>query len=104
MILDAATLYDYFVYDSAGHWGVAGEIEFVGTFEELVVSPFVIAELEVLVRERVGDDGWLAALERLAGGAWTIPAVDTAHLSAMLEHVDRGETLAGASVAVLRAS
>jgi hypothetical protein len=104
VILDATKLYGFFVQNSPGHWGVVGEVEFVAGFEELVVSPFVVAELESVIRERVGEDGWLAALDQLASGAWTIAAVDPPHLAAMREFVERGQTLAGASVAVLLAS
>jgi predicted nucleic acid-binding protein len=101
VILDAHALYAFFVRDSPQHWAVAGELELVGSFEELLVSPFVVAELEVMVRERVGADGWLLALEQLGGGAWTIAPVDAPHLAAMHRHVAAGATLAEASVAVL---
>lgn len=101
MILDAGELYAFFVQNSRRHWAVAGELELVGSREALVVSPFVIVELEVIVRERVGPEGWLVVLEQLSCGAWSIAAVDAEHLQAMREHVEGGATLAAASVAVL---
>lgn len=101
MTLDAATLLAYFDRTAGDHWSVAGEIEFSATFEELVVSPFVIVELEAVVRERFGVEGWLTVLDELAGGAWTIAAVDPAHLRAVRDRVEAGEALARASVAVL---
>lgn len=104
MILDAATLYAFFVQNAPGHWGALGEVELFAGIEQLVVSPFVVAELEPLVRERVGAEGWLATLDQLAGGAWSIATIDPSHLAAMRDLVAGGSTLAQASVAVLRAS
>lgn len=104
MILDARTLYDFFVQNSAGHWGAVGEVDLFAAVEELVVTPFVLGELEALVRDRVGAEGWVATLDQLGSGAWTIATIDPAHLAAMRQHVANGATLAAASVAVLRAS
>jgi hypothetical protein len=101
VIFDAEMLYGFFVVDSKRHWGVAGEVELAAGFEELIVSPFVIAELEPMVTGRLGPEAWLAVLEQLAGGAWTIAAVDLEHLAAVRERVAAGEALAAASVAVL---
>ena len=101
MILDARTLADYFDRRSVGHWAAAGTIESLAEVEELVISPFVVGELEEMVRERFGLTGWLAVLEQLASGAWTIASVDAEHLDAVRARVAAGETLAGASVAVL---
>ncbi len=106
MILDAKMLAEYFDAGAAGHWQVAGEIEFVAEFEQLVVSPFVVAELEPVIRGKFGQEGWLAVLEELAGGAWTIAVVDGEHLGAMRAWLEiAGErNCADASVAVLVAS
>ena len=70
-------------------------------YEQLVVSPFVIAELEPLVRERFGVEGWLVVLDELAGGAWTLATVDEGHLAAVRQLVAHGAGLAAASVGVL---
>ncbi len=110
MILDAETLVAFFDAESADHWSVAGEIEFVAEFEELVISPFVIAELEPVIRTKFGLEGWLAVLDELAGGAWTIAVVDAAHLGAMRERLEQesrsdGEnTCAQASITALTTS
>ena len=103
MIVTARTLLSYFDRTAESHWSVAGELEFASTFEQLVVSPFVIAELEGLVMERFGAEGWLAVLDELARGAWSIAEVDSAHLRAVHERMEgeAGATLAEASVAVL---
>jgi predicted nucleic acid-binding protein len=103
VIVDARTLLSYFDRTAESHWSVAGEVEFAATFEQLVVSPFVIAELEAMVKERFGAEGWLAVLDELARGAWSIAEVDPEHLRAVQERVEveSGATLAEASVAVL---
>ena len=92
MILTALTLLPYFDSGAPGHWSVAGAVELAAEFERLVVSPFVIAELEPLIREKFGPEGWCEVLDELAGGAWTIATVDSAHLRAMREHVAEGGT------------
>ena len=101
MIFDAEMLYAFFVMDSKRHWAVAGETELVAGLEDLIVSPFVIAELEGIIKARLGLEAWLAVLEQLGGGAWTIAPVDPEHLAAARERVAGGEALAAASVAVL---
>jgi len=103
VILDAHTLFSYFDARADGHWSVAGNIEFVAGFEQLVVSPFVIAELEQIVREEHGLEGWLAVLSELAGGAWSIATVDSTHLAAVRERVADGASMSRASVDVLTA-
>jgi uncharacterized protein len=49
--------------------------------EPLVVSPYVVAELDYLVATRVGVDAELAVLEELAGGAYDLACLDAAELS-----------------------
>ncbi|WP_309620686.1 hypothetical protein [Salinibacterium sp.] len=90
MILTAQTLLSYFDGGTPGHWAVAGRIELAAECEELVVSPFVIAELEPMIREKFGPEEWCEVLGELAGGAWTIATVDTAHLRSMREHLAAG--------------
>lgn len=76
MILDVATLIAYFDRTERAHWSVAGEIELAATYEELVVSPFVVADLRPIAVERYGAVGWHSILDELGGGAWTIPPAD----------------------------
>ena len=101
MIVDSATLISFFDRDDMNHWTAMGWIELAADTEQLVVSPFVIAELELLVRDRYGLGGWLATLDDLARSAWTIAPVDTAHLVAVHERVAAGASLAAASVQAL---
>lgn len=101
MIVDGATLLSFFDRDDPGHWAAMGQIELAAESESLVVSPFVISELETVVRERCGLEGWLAALEQLAGGAWTLAHVDPTHLAALRDRIASGSSLGTASADVL---
>jgi hypothetical protein len=104
VILDAATLLTYFNSASPEHWSVSGNLELQAEMEELVVSPFVIAELEPMIRAGFGIKGWLAVLDELAGGAWTLAPIDAAHLGAMRNQLAAGASCAEASVAALSAT
>jgi len=101
VILDAQTLLAYFDRTHERHWSAAGEIELLAETERLVVSPFVVVELESLVREPYGVEGWLLVLDELGSGAWTIPPADPAHLRLLRPHVEGGASLVAASLAVL---
>jgi hypothetical protein len=103
VILDATTLLSFFDRESVDHWAVTGEIELAAEIEQLVVSPFVIAELELIVRERYGAEAWLSTLDALAQGAWAIAPVSPQHLAALRPRVASGASLATASVDVLAA-
>ncbi len=101
MIFDAATLLSFFDRDDASHWAVTGTVELLAGVEPLVVSPFVIAELETIVTIRYGAEGWRATLDQLASGAWAIAPVDPGHLRRVAERCGGGESLAAASSEVL---
>lgn len=70
-----------------------------------VVSPYVVAELDHLLRTRRGVDAELAVLAELAGGAWELPCFDTARVARAAEVVERyhdqGIGIADASLVVL---
>ena len=65
MIVDTSALLAYFDTDEPDHQAVAAILE--GTDEPLVVSPYVVAELDYLVASRLGATAELAALAELAG-------------------------------------
>lgn len=73
--------------------------------EPLVVSPYVVAELDYLVASRVGVDAELAVLEELSGGAYELAHLDSSDLqraSALIRRYrDQPIGLADASVVVL---
>ena len=74
MIVDTSALLAYFDTDEPDHQAVAAVLD--GTDEPLVVSPYVVAELDYLVASRLGVAAELAVLAELAGGAWDLPAID----------------------------
>jgi predicted nucleic acid-binding protein len=57
--------------------------------EILVVSPYVLAELDYLVATRHGVQAELAVLDELGGGAWELACLDAAELRAARTIVDR---------------
>lgn len=73
--------------------------------EPLVVSPYVVAELDYLVATRVGVDAELAVLEELMGGAYDLAQFDAADLSSashvIARYRDQSVGVADASIVVL---
>jgi hypothetical protein len=55
----------------------------------LVVSPFVVAELDYLLATRVGADIVIAVLRELSGGAYVIPEIGSRDLAAATDIVER---------------
>lgn len=55
----------------------------------LVVSPYVVAELDYLVATRHGLDAELAVLDELAGGAWDLAPFGVAQLRRAREVIAR---------------
>jgi predicted nucleic acid-binding protein len=70
MIVDTSALLAYFDVDEPDHEAVSRVID--GSEELLVVSPYVVAELDYLVATRIGVDAELAVLQELSGGAWEL--------------------------------
>jgi predicted nucleic acid-binding protein len=73
--------------------------------EPLVVSPYVVAELDYLVATRVGPQAALAVLRELSGGAYLLPCLDADDLIIAGDVVERYADLrlgvADASLVVL---
>jgi predicted nucleic acid-binding protein len=72
VIVDTSALLAYFDTGEPDHDKVSDVIDRSG--EPLVVSPYVVAELDYLIATRVGIEAELAALHELAGGAWELAA------------------------------
>jgi predicted nucleic acid-binding protein len=70
-----------------------------------LVSPFVLAELDYLVRQRVGDAAAMTLLEEVSRGAYKLAQVDEAHIAEardlILRYHDLGIGLTDASIVVL---
>jgi predicted nucleic acid-binding protein len=103
MIVDTSALYAWFDRSQRDRPRVAAEIE--SADELLVVSPYVIAELDRLLLTRVGRQAEIPSLRELAGGAWTIAAVGPADLAEAVtvleQYRDQSIGVTDASIVVL---
>ncbi len=73
VIVDTSALLAFFDASEPDHEAVS---EVLAAADALVVSPYVVAELDYLVATRHGVDDELAVLDELAGGAWDLAAFD----------------------------
>lgn len=87
MIVDTSALLAYFDAGEPEHDAVSRIIDDAG--DDLVVSPYVIAELDYLVATRIGVIAELAVLRELAGGAWTLAAFGAPDLELAASVVDK---------------
>jgi hypothetical protein len=70
VIVDTSALLAFFNSTEPQHSAVRKAIE--DNNEALIVSPYVIAELDYLVATLIGVDAELAVLRELTGGAWEL--------------------------------
>jgi predicted nucleic acid-binding protein len=105
VIVDTSALLAFFDTDEPDHDAVSAVLG--EATEPLVVSPYVVAELDYLVASRLGVSAELAALSELAGGAWDLPAIGAEELGqacSMIErYADQQIGVADASIVVLAA-
>lgn len=87
MIVDTSALLAYFDAHEPAHRAVAEVID--STDEPLVVSPYVIAELDYLVLTRHGTAAERLVLQELTSGAWDLAVIDRQRLTAAAEIVRR---------------
>lgn len=87
MIVDTSALLAFFDRDEPDHDAVASVLG--GTTEPLIVSPFVVAELDHLVATRLGVDAEIATLHELSGGAWDLAALDTDDLTELAPIIEK---------------
>ena len=87
-------------HDDVCEWLAAHE-------EPMVVSPYVVAELDYLVATRKGVDAELAVLAELSGGAYELAAMGAADVVRAAEFIesyrDLGIGITDASLVVLAA-
>lgn len=103
MIVDTSALLAFFDRAEPQHQAV---VEVLGSSDELlVVSPYVLAEVDYLVATRHGITAELAVLTELGGGAWELPCLGAADLAAastvVSRYADQRIGLADASNVVL---
>jgi len=103
VIVDTSALLAFFDTDEPDHRAVSAVLG--DATEPLVVSPYVVAELDYLVASRLGVSAELAVLRELTGGAWDLPAIDVGELvkaRAVIErYADQNIGLADASNVIL---
>jgi predicted nucleic acid-binding protein len=102
VIVDASALLAFFDASEPDHEAVSAVI---ARADALVVSPYVVAELDYLVATRHGVSAELAVLDELTGGAWDLPAFDQEGLRRSREVIsgyrDQEIGVADASIVVL---
>ena len=87
MIVDTSAILAFFDRDEPDHAALAAVLSECS--EPLVVSPYVLAEVGYLIGTRLGVAAEIAALRELAGGAWDLPAIDSADLTRTLPIIER---------------
>lgn len=87
MIVDTSALLAFFDRGEPAHARVAAVIE--QATEPLVVSPYVLAELDYLVLTRHGNTAELAVMRELSAGAWELADMPVTRVAAALEVVER---------------
>ncbi len=104
VIVDTSALLAFFDASEPDHDTVSAVL---ATADVLVVSPYVVAELDYLVATRHGVDDELAVLDELGGGAWDLAVFDEEGIRRAREVIasyrDQEIGVADASIVVLAA-
>lgn len=87
MIVDTSALLAYFDRSEPSHTAVTAIIESAN--ESLVVSPYVVAEVDYLVLTRHGSAAEHAVLRELSSGAWHLAEMSADRVAEALEIVER---------------
>lgn len=85
MIVNTSALLAYFDAHEPAHSAVAQVIDAAN--EPLILSPYVIAELDYLLLTRHGTAAEQAVLAEIAGGAWDLADFGTSRVRAAAEVV-----------------
>lgn len=105
IIADTNGLLAAFVQSDPEHRAVVQALEGAGA--PLVISPYVLAELDYLLATRVGVSAAITVMRELAGGAYVHPELDETDISASVavveQYRDQNIGLADASLVVLAA-
>jgi predicted nucleic acid-binding protein len=104
IVVDTSALLAFFDASEPDHDAVARGLR---AADVVVVSPYVVAEVDNLVATRHGVDEELAVLDALANEAWHLPTIDQEALGrcreVILRYRDQGIGVADASLVVLAA-
>lgn len=105
VVADTSALIAFYSESGTHHDDVSEWLE--ARDEPMVVSPFVVAELDYLVASRLGVGAELAVLAELASGAYEIAAMSAADIALAAEvtarYRDLGIGITDASLIVLAA-
>ena len=86
IIVDTSALFAFMRLDDPDHAPVSRALD---VSVPLVVSPFVIAELDYLVETRIGIRAELAVLAELSSGSYELPALTAADLISCAALIER---------------
>ena len=78
LIVDTSALLAYFDASEPDHAAVDKDLG--ASTGLLIISPYVVAELDYLIATRHGVDAELAVLDELTGGAWELADFDASEL------------------------
>jgi len=87
VIVDTSALIAFFNRTEPQHHEVRERLEDAN--ERLVVSPYVLAEVDYLIATRVGVDAEIAVLRELAGGAWELSPFTTDDVGMAVKVIQR---------------
>jgi predicted nucleic acid-binding protein len=87
VIVDTSALLAYFDEREPDHDAAAEVIE--SSTEPLVISPYVVAELDYLVATRHGVEPETAVLRQLCGGAWDLASFGVDDIADALTVIER---------------
>lgn len=87
MIVDTSALLAFFDVDEPDHRAVTKVLS--NAAEPLVVSPYVVAEVDYLVATRHGVAAETAVLHELAGGAWDLATIDVSDLTTIVSVIEQ---------------
>jgi len=79
VIVNTSAILAFFDRDEPDHEALAAVL--AEAAEPLVVSPYVIAEVDYLIGNRLGVAAEITALRELAGGAWDLATIDAIELA-----------------------
>jgi uncharacterized protein len=103
LIVDTSVLLALFDGDDRAHEAVMSTFDAID--EPMVLSPYVVAELDYMIASRLGVPTELVVLEELASGSWELAPFGTDDLQSAVgvieKYADLNIGLADASIVVL---
>lgn len=100
IIADTSGLLAYFNASEPAHASVVAALD---SSSEVVVPPFVVAELDYLIATRHGVNAEVAVLKELASGGWLLPEIGADDLGqiAAIVHRYRDQAIGAADASIV---